>query len=124
MNQRWRLAMLMLVGLAVFSCGINWGLPSRAVDPFLFGEHPIWSGQEIAQLAGERADSNLGADVQRNAAVRGSFINETDQQRAQIVRRYRLYTYQPDEMITMMSLASMRGGDPKLYQYGGLWIYP
>jgi hypothetical protein len=31
-------------------------------------------------------------------------------------------------MITMMSLAKMRPGqgdlDPRLYQYGGLWIYP
>jgi hypothetical protein len=55
-------------------------------------------------------------------------LNETDAQRAAIMVRYRLYTYQPDEMITMMSLASMhpsRGDlDPKLYQYGGLWIYP
>src|SRR5205085_11474903 len=55
-------------------------------------------------------------------------LNENDQQRAQIIRRYRLYTYQPDEMITMLALASMnparRDFDPKLYQYGGLWVYP
>ena len=30
--------------------------------------------------------------------------NETDKQRAEILR-YRLYTYQPDEMVTMMALA-------------------
>src|SRR5262249_45070848 len=33
-----------------------------------------------------------------------------------------------DEMITMMALGSMRPSardfDPRLYQYGGLWIYP
>jgi hypothetical protein len=48
--------------------------------------------------------------------------------RARILRRYRLYSYQPDEMITFRALAMMRPGemnfDPKLYQYGGLWIYP
>src|SRR5204862_3527987 len=39
---------------------------------------------------------------------------------------YRLYSYQPDEMITFMALSTIRQarGDPKLYQYGGLWIYP
>ena len=55
-------------------------------------------------------------------------VNRTDAERAQIVRRYRLFTYQPDEMITLMSLGRMHPGrgdlDPRLYQYGGLWIYP
>ncbi|CAN5400051.1 hypothetical protein BH09PLA1_BH09PLA1_33790 [soil metagenome] len=118
--------------MIVFLLGINWGLPSRKADPFLFGEHPVWSGREIAALAGMRASqSNLGADVDRNplAPSNGPIVlNETDAQRAEIIRRYRLYTYQPDEMITMMALASMRPAtrdfDPKLYQYGGLWIYP
>src|SRR5208282_2681397 len=48
--------------------------------------------------------------------------------RARILRRYRLYSNQPDEMITFRSLAQMHPGsgdfDPRLYQYGGLWIYP
>ena len=52
----------------------------------------------------------------------------TDQRAAAIYLRYRLYTHQPDEMITMMALAQMRPGsldlDPRLYQYGGLFIYP
>ncbi|HMB95978.1 MAG TPA: hypothetical protein VKK61_08070, partial [Tepidisphaeraceae bacterium] len=127
MNQRRAtLFVLWLIAMGVFLSGIHWGLPSRAVDPFLFGEHRVWSGQEIVQLAGERDDSKMGADVDRNPAARGSILNDTDQQRAEIARRYRLFTYQPDEMITMMSLASMKRGDfdPKLYQYGGLWIYP
>ena len=55
-------------------------------------------------------------------------LNETDSQRAEIVRRYRLYSYQPDEMITFNALRQMKPGagqlDPKLYQYGGLWVYP
>ncbi len=48
--------------------------------------------------------------------------------RARIYRRYMLYSNQPDEMITFRALARMHPGemqfDPKLYQYGGLWIYP
>jgi hypothetical protein len=51
-----------------------------------------------------------------------------DVARARILRRYRLYSFQPDEMISFRALAMMHPGegqfDPKLYQYGGLWIYP
>jgi len=131
-RSRWVLAALLLFSAGIFLTGITWGFPSRAVDPYLFGTHAVWTGQEIAQLAGDRSpDGRVGADVdvnplaQRTAPV---LLNETDQQRAEIVRRYRLYTAQPDEMITMMALASMsparRDFDPKLYQYGGMWIYP
>ncbi len=55
-------------------------------------------------------------------------LNETDERKAEILRRYRLFSYQPDEMITFRALGQMRPGefkfDPRLYQYGGLWIYP
>jgi hypothetical protein len=55
-------------------------------------------------------------------------IARDDVSRARILRRYRLYSYQPDEMISFRALAMMhpdkRDFDPKLYQYGGLWIYP
>src|SRR5208282_5742476 len=48
--------------------------------------------------------------------------------RARILRRYRLYSYQPDEMISFRALGKMHPAnlqfDPMLYQYGGLWIYP
>jgi hypothetical protein len=121
------------VAATVFLLGICWGLPSRAVDAFLFGNRPPWTGEQIQQLAGDRAAAGqLGADVDVNPLSRAGaqpvVVNDTDARRAEIVRRYRLFTYQPDEMITMMSLASMspatRDFDPKLYQYGGLWIYP
>jgi hypothetical protein len=50
------------------------------------------------------------------------------QSRARILLRYRLYSYQPDEMITFRALSQMhpdrRDFDPRMYQYGGLWIYP
>src|SRR5205807_406094 len=35
---RLALPMLLLVAAIVFLTGINWGLPSRAADPFLFGD--------------------------------------------------------------------------------------
>lgn len=120
----------LLVCAAAFFAGINWGLPSRDADRFLFGQRTPWTGKEIMQLIGDRSGA-LGADVDRDPLSRSAdpiVLNETDGQRAQIVLRYRLYSDQPDEMITFMSLAGMRPRqmqlDPKLYQYGGLWIYP
>jgi len=136
MDSKWKSrllpAALMVAAAIVFCAGITWGLPSRAVDRYLFGDRPVWSGEKIQQLAGQREyDPTRGADVDIDPLAKDDrviWLNETDQQRAEIIRRYRLYTHQPDEMITMMALASMRPGqgdlDPKLYQYGGLWIYP
>lgn len=135
-NARWssRLlpAALLGIGAFVFCTGITWGLPSRDVNPFLFGSEPVWSGEKIQRLAGERPiDPTRGADVAVDPVVavgQSVPLNDTDRKRAEIIRRYRLYTYHPDEMVTMMSLATMRPGrgdfDPRLYQYGGLWIYP
>ncbi|MDP9173704.1 MAG: glycosyltransferase family 39 protein [Planctomycetota bacterium] len=65
-------------------------------------------------------DSNI---PRYTADARSDAVN-----RARILRRYRLYSYQPDEMITFRALALMHPDklqfDPRLYQYGGLWIYP
>lgn len=126
------LVTLMALAAGVFFTGITWGLPSRNADPYLFGDHPVWTGQEILALAPEpAADENRGADVDVNPITdrrHPVLLNETDAQRAEIVRRYRLFSYQPDEMITFKSLSGMKPGrfdlDPRLYQYGGLWIYP
>lgn len=122
---------LLLMAACVFLMGITWGLPSRNVDPYLFGDHPVWTGAQIIQLAPESSDSDRGADVDANPITDRShpiLLNETDSQRAEIVRRYRLFSYQPDEMITFKSLSGMHPShgdfDPRLYQYGGLWIYP
>ena len=123
---------LLLLALGWFAVGINWGLPSRRADAFLFGDRHPWSGKEILQLAGGASvDPDRGADVDVNPVSdreRPVVLNETDAQRAEIVRRYRLYSYQPDEMITFNALRQMNPGagqlDPKLYQYGGLWVYP
>ncbi|HLL91239.1 MAG TPA: glycosyltransferase family 39 protein [Tepidisphaeraceae bacterium] len=122
---------LCLFAAATGLTGITWGLPSLAADPYLFGDRTPWTGQEIIALAGQfTSDANTGSDVDRNPLDRRTtlVLNATDAERAEIVRRYRLYTYQPDEFITLRSLAGMKPGqlqlDPKVYQYGGLWIYP
>lgn len=212
---------LVVIAALVFGIGINWGLPSHAIDPILFGvgpesattalnsyhlagvgierlagkwneegnlpadvaEHPIGDrsgsvtlienvhevtadelisegNQTLARLAAaaDAADAAYGkarlgasdaaADRAREAATaaqlkvhkylqdynRSHFgdlseiIAKDDVSRARILRRYRLYSYQPDEMISFRALAMMHPGnmdfDPKLYQYGGLWIYP
>ena len=91
----------------------------------------MWNGEEILRLAGPTDDSNRGADVASHPSVdRQSpvVVNATDEERARIVRRYRLMSYQPDEWNTLKALSEMKPGegnfDPKLYQYGGLWVYP
>lgn len=121
----------LVLSLPFLLVGIDWGLPSRASDRHLFGERVPWSGREIVELAGGWTAPANGADLQQDAPLdrtRPVVLNETDAQRADIVRRYRLYTAQPDEMINLRALAQMRPRegqlDPRLYQYGGLWFYP
>src|SRR5690242_15108659 len=45
------LAGLLAAACAVFVTGVGWGLPSRRVDPYLFGDHAVWTGSEIQDLA-------------------------------------------------------------------------
>lgn len=132
MKSRWLLIIVLLLSAGVFTLGIDWGLPSSSVNRYLFGDRTPWTGQQIIDLAGGwDTDKNVGADVDRNPLDKRDrviWLNETDAQRAEIVRRYRLFSYQPDEMITLRALSQIKPGslqfDPKLYQYGGLWIYP
>ncbi|MBI3834770.1 MAG: hypothetical protein HY287_10615 [Planctomycetes bacterium] len=123
---------------AISIIGITWGLPSRSIDRFLFPDGDVWSGEKIYKLsnAGEKLSVEAlrirGADVDVNPTEAGTknviSLNSTEQDIAQILLRYRLYTYQPDEMITMMALSGMNPRklqlDPRLYQYGGLFVYP
>ena len=128
------LGVICLAFIGISIVGIGWGLPSRSIDPFLFGEDEPWPGEKIYRLsgAGEKFSPQRGADVDPDPLHRLSPepvpLTETDEQLARIYLRYRLYTYQPDEMITMMALAGMNPRrldlDPRLYQYGGLFIYP
>jgi len=131
MKHRLILAGIVAVTLIIDLVGIGWGLPSRSADRLLFGDAEPWSGARIAELtdAEVRRDLERGADVDLNPRERsGASSTATDAERAEVYRRYRLFSHQPDEMITLMAIASMHPGrfdfDPKLYQYGGLFIYP
>lgn len=135
--ERLLLAGCLLVAAAVFLTGITWGLPSRAGDALLFGGRRPWTGAQIQGIADARAklawnDPSRGADVDADPLARSATqptqLNADDADRGEVVRRYRLFSHQPDEMITFMALAKMQPGkfdfDPRLYQYGGLWVYP
>ena len=116
-----------LLSLVIFLPGLTWGLPSREADRFLFGDREPWTGAELEALAGT-LDADAAADVDRDAASgEDRWLNDTDAERAEIVIRYRLYSQQPDEMLTLRAIASMaarRSPDPQFYTYGGLWTYP
>ena len=116
-------ALAALLSLCVFLPGFTWGLPSREADRFLFGDRTPWTGEEIVALLGE-FDPAGAADVDQSEG--DGVVNDTDAERAEIVARYRLYSYQPDEMLTFRALAAAAGnrGDPRFYTYGGLWVYP
>src|SRR5947199_10687687 len=96
--------LLIVISAAVFFTGINWGLPSRAVDRFLFPSMRPWSGAEIDRLGGGWPDDpQRGADVAANPLQKTNepiLLNDTPTKQAAIVLRYRLYSYHPDEMIT------------------------
>lgn len=126
------LVVLLLATLALSLSGIRWGLPSRTADRHLFGNRTPWTGREIMELTGPRPrDPARGADMDAGPLQdrdRVRQVNADDRSRAEIVRRYRLYSHHPDEMVTFMALAAMSPSqgdfDPRVYQYGGLWIYP
>ncbi len=132
--ERTVLGAILLLFAAISIIGITWGLPSRQIDKYLFGDAEPWPGEKIYRLAdaGEKFSPDRGADVDVDPLDRPTdkpiLLTGTEEDLAKIYLRYRLYTYQPDEMITMMALAGMRPGklsfDPRLYQYGGLFIYP
>lgn len=133
--ERFALLLILLFAAGVFLTGIGWGLPSRDGDAIFFGSRTPWTGVQVQALvdaAGPRWDDpSRGADLDADPlapSTQPTIVNRDDADRAQIVRRHRLFTHQPDEMITLMSLAKMRPWemdfDPRLYQYGGLWIYP
>ena len=129
---RW---LVVCVWVAISVSGIDWGLPSQQADRFLFASQPRWDGKTLQSFDAERVDPRLGSDVDRDPVRTTSNVRDApivvtsdDNARAQIIRRYRLFSHQPDEMITFMALQQMNPSnldfDPRLYQYGGLWIYP
>jgi Dolichyl-phosphate-mannose-protein mannosyltransferase len=126
------LAAIIALAAIMFFTGINWGLPSLDADAFLFAGRTPWTGQQIIDRAGGWDQSaDRGADIAMHPLSgrdKPIVLNDTDAQRAAIVRRYRLYSNQPDEMITFRSLSGIKPAqhefDPHFYQYGGLWVYP
>lgn len=104
-----------------------WGLPSRAHDDTLFGG-PAWVGERIRQ--GESNKQAVGADVDPDPLQnRERVIDLTadEKTRATILIRYRVYSHQPDEMITFRAIQKFRPRqfkfDPEMYQYGGAYVY-
>ena len=125
-----------LLGLAAWALLMSpllwWGLPGTRDDDLLFGGRPAWTADRY------RASSDLarlrqrpaGADVDLNPLPDRSRIIDltaTEETRAEILRRYRLYSRQPDEMIIFRALQCMDPRrldfDPRLYQYGGGYLY-
>ncbi len=109
-----------------------WGLPSARHDELLFGGSPPWQPDRYGIAADVEAlrRRSTGADTDLNPIIqRDHLINLTPNEaaRGEILRRYRLYSRQPDEMITLRALQRMNPRrldfDPRLYQYGGAYIY-
>ena len=125
---------IVAVAVVVWLPTIGWGLPSRDADRYLFGDRRPWTGAEIVALTATTMPTAMrGADVDADPILDRSkplILNDTDAKRAAIVRRYRLMSGQPDEFIQFKAMSEMaaRSGveklDPRLYQYGGLWMYP
>ena len=129
---RLRIWQALVLWWAVMFPLVFWGLPSAHNDDLLFGGEQAWSPERY------RAEEDLEARRQRaggadtdldplSARAGVVTLTQTDVERAAILRRYRLFTRQPDEMITLMALQRMNPReldfDPQLYQYGGAYIY-
>jgi hypothetical protein len=111
---------------------LTWGLPTSRHDDLLFGGQPAWPAARFnaADTAAQLAARDAGADTDLNPlANRTQIVDLTadDAGRAEILRRYRLFSRQPDEMIIFRALQRMHPReldfDPRLYQYGGGYIY-
>lgn len=131
--RRWLAAVGAIIVWAVVMWPLlSWGLPSTSIDPLLFAGQSPWepAAYEAGADLAERRARNAGADTDLDPLRDREHIVDltaTHVDRADILRRYRLYSRQPDEMITFLALARMQPRaldfDPKLYQYGGGYIY-
>ncbi len=127
------LPLVMLVYLACSIWGLDWGLHSPERDRYLFPTDSQWSRARVAELHAAQPDDPQarGADVDPDPVEIGDtpvVLNASDQRIAEIYSRYLLFSSQPDEMITFRAMREMDPAnfklDPRLYQYGGLFIYP
>lgn len=127
--RQWHVVVLWAVVMAPL---LTWGLPTSKYDEFLFGGDPQWEADryKVDESAEARRERVSGADTDLDPIANSDRIvslTDDDAARAAILLRYRLYSRQPDEMITFQALQRMnpRQGDfdPRLYQYGGSYIY-
>ncbi|MCH8052634.1 MAG: hypothetical protein IH895_01105 [Planctomycetes bacterium] len=127
------LPLVMLVYLACSIWGLGWGLHSPERDRYLFPADSQWNRTRVAELRAAQPDDLKvrGADVDPDPVEIGDMpviLNESDERIAEIYSRYLLFSSQPDEMITFRAMREMDPAnlklDPRLYQYGGLFIYP
>ena len=125
----WQVVLLWVICMAPL---LGWGLPTSAYDPFLFGGEDAWHPDRYgaAATAQARRERAAGADTDLDplaASDRIISLTGDEAARAAILMRYRLFSRQPDEMITFMALQRMSPRqldfDPQLYQYGGGYIY-
>jgi len=125
----WQVVLLWLVCMSPFA---GWGLPTSRYDEFLFGGGAPWEPEryQAARRLEARRTRIGGADTDLDPLARRDRLVEltaTQDDRAALLLRYRLYSRQPDEMITFMALQRMDPRrldfDPRLYQYGGGYIY-
>ena len=125
----WRFVLLW--GLALTPLA-SWGLPASDTDDLFFAGGAPWPVERYAaaSAAEARRAATTATDVDIDPpADRGGFVELTADEagRAAILRRFRLYSHQPDEMLTFMALQRMRPSagefDPGFYQYGGAYVY-
>ncbi len=97
------------------------------IDTFLVVENHGLARRLFRSPAGGTSPRIGGADIAKHILTdrdQPIVLNDTDVKRAEIVRRFRLYSEQPDEMITFRALSRMKPShldfDPRFYQYGGL----
>lgn len=131
-RRRVRTWQVLALWLALMAPLATWGLPTARDDVFLFPDGDVWPPERYAatEAAELRRTRLAGADTDLNPLlVTDEIVHLTadDAGRAEILRRYRLYSRQPDEMITFMALQRMDlrqpDLDPRLYQYCGGYIY-
>lgn len=120
-RRRWPVLIgLYLFGLAVNLVGITWGLPGH--DGGLLPPAP-------PSVVAEGADRSwaVARDPERNLNLVAPDPAE-EETPARTLRRFYLYSSDPDEVLTMMALARVNPlagrWNPGITQYGGSFLYP
>lgn len=102
-----------------------------AVGFVLFQAWTAGYGTKINQLSYIR-DYKISPDALTGSALDRPFIVDRERMAPENLDkwmlRFKLYSVDADEMVTLMALARMHPEraelDPHMYQYGGAWLYP